>query len=148
MSLNGTLDVMLLDDFLPMAGDEFEILAAAGGIIGTFDTLLLPAIACNLVLDVVHGANTVSLVALLPGDYNFDGSVDAVDYVVCRKNVGTQDGYDTWRGNFGPTAGGGESENHAAVPEATGAAIMLLVSLVVLKLHRRRISSEKSSRRA
>ena len=42
-----------------------------------------------------------SAVAVLPGDFNNDGTVDAADYVVWRKNDGTQDGYDQWRANFG-----------------------------------------------
>ena len=42
----------------------------------------------------------------ITGDYNNNGTVDAADYVVWRKNDGTQDGYDTWRANFGASAAG------------------------------------------
>lgn len=35
------------------------------------------------------------------GDYNFNGVVDAADYVVWRKLDGTEGGYDLWRTNFG-----------------------------------------------
>jgi hypothetical protein len=41
---------------------------------------------------------------VVPGDFNLDGTVNAADYVVWRKNDGTQQGYDTWRANFGRTA--------------------------------------------
>jgi hypothetical protein len=40
----------------------------------------------------------------LAGDHNDDGTVDAADYVVWRKNpagFGGQQGYDDWRANFG-----------------------------------------------
>ena len=47
------------------------------------------------------------------GDYNGDGSVNAADYVVWRKNPagfgGDPAGYNTWRTNFGSSAGGGPS---------------------------------------
>ena len=41
----------------------------------------------------------------LPGDYNQNGTVDAADYVVWRKNGGTQEDYNAWRANFGRTLG-------------------------------------------
>ena len=66
----------------------------------------------------------------LVGDYNDDGTVDAADYVVFRKNEGTasalpndptggtigQAQYNQWTTHFGQTAGGGSASN-AAVPE-------------------------------
>jgi hypothetical protein len=45
-----------------------------------------------------------------PGDYNNDGTVDAGDYIVWRKGLGTtysQDHYNLWQGQFGMTAGSG-----------------------------------------
>jgi hypothetical protein len=153
ISLGGTLDVDLISGFMPGLGDSFEILTAAGGISGTFDTELLPTLTGNLVLDVVYGANSVSLVAVLPGDYNFDGSVDAADYVVWRKSDGTQEGYDAWQANFGQIAAGGGAGDGAfadssSVPEPASMALMLLASLVLALPHRRRINSEKFSRPA
>ncbi|MEX2306112.1 MAG: hypothetical protein WD738_00870 [Pirellulales bacterium] len=58
----------------------------------------------------------------LPGDFNLDGTVDAADYVVWRKTDNTQAGYDTWRANFGQTAGSSSAlpfaaPLSAAVPE-------------------------------
>jgi hypothetical protein len=50
-----------------------------------------------------------SAVAGLPGDFNTDGTVDAADYVVWRKNDGTQVGYDAWRANFGTSLGVGSA---------------------------------------
>jgi hypothetical protein len=63
---------------------------------------------------------------LPPGDFNQDGTVDAADYVVWRKGVGTtytQTDYDTWRANFGTSllAGSGSAipsaQSLPAVPE-------------------------------
>jgi hypothetical protein len=59
----------------------------------------------------------------LPGDFNSDGAVDAADYVVWRKNPGgiyTLDDFNTWRANFGNTAGAGTEGDvvaDATVPE-------------------------------
>jgi hypothetical protein len=45
-----------------------------------------------------------------PGDFNQDGTVDAADYVVWRKGLGTiytPDDFDLWRAHFGEMAGSG-----------------------------------------
>jgi probable HAF family extracellular repeat protein len=61
------------------------------------------------------------LLSPLPGDFNGNGAVDAADYVVWRKGLGTtytQADYDVWRAHFGQTAGSGSGANaNAAVPE-------------------------------
>jgi hypothetical protein len=79
-----------------------------------------------------------SLLNSLPGDYNGDGTVDAADYVVWRKNnINGGSGYNTWRANFGATAAGAaavaRSTSAAAVPEpATGALALLGVGSILL----------------
>ena len=45
--------------------------------------------------------------ALLPGDFNQDLSVDTADYVVWRKNGGSQAAFDIWLANFGRTVATG-----------------------------------------
>jgi hypothetical protein len=76
----------------------------------------------------------VNISVSLPGDFNFDGSVDAADYVVWRKTDGSQAGYNLWRANFGRVASGsGTAESSAAaVPEpATHLILFLGLSLIV-----------------
>lgn len=41
----------------------------------------------------------------LDGDFNGDNKVDAADYVVWRKTIGTPTAYNLWRDNFGATGG-------------------------------------------
>ena len=67
----------------------------------------------------------MTLAVALAGDFNFDGAVDAADYVVWRKTDGTTEGYDAWRDNFGATTGGGSLSN-STVPEPTTAWLLML----------------------
>jgi probable HAF family extracellular repeat protein len=82
----------------------------------------------------------------LPGDFNTDGTVDAADYVVWRKGLGTaydQDDYGVWRAHFGASLGVGSGAAayllgasaeplSAAVPEPASLALLLLVAICVL----------------
>jgi hypothetical protein len=89
------------------------------------------------VLTGLPSPTSIVIVPTLPGDYNDDGTVDAADYVVWRKNDGSQQGYDTWRVNFVATAGNGAaSVGVARVPEPASA--LLLMMLGVAAVHRRR----------
>ena len=79
-----------------------------------------------------------SPVALLAGDYNDNGAVDAADYVAWRDNLGGSvvlpndpiggvigpAQYDQWKANFG-TGGGGGALAGAAVPEPTCALLFV-----------------------
>jgi hypothetical protein len=75
----------------------------------------------------------------LPGDYNSDGTVDAADYVVWRKNTGPPEDYDTWRTNFGRTATGENAATATALPEPA-ALLLFAVGLIALwaSIHRER----------
>jgi Concanavalin A-like lectin/glucanases superfamily len=67
----------------------------------------------------------------LDGDYNDDGSVDAADYVVWRKTMGSSAAaYNTWRTNFGRTAAPGLGASVAAVPEPASLALCILGVIV------------------
>lgn len=72
----------------------------------------------------------------LPGDYNQNGVVDVADYVVWRKDPanfgGDPAGYNTWRANFGMTAGNGSGAvSNISVPEPMAAHLLLLGLLAV-----------------
>lgn len=74
----------------------------------------------------------------LPGDYNDDGQVDALDYVIWRKNPnahgGDPAGFDTWRANFGRVSGIGST---ALVPEPTSLMMITWALMSVLVIKRR-----------
>jgi len=65
-------------------------------------------------------------VTTLPGDFNEDGRVDAADYVVWRKGLGsiyTLTHYHVWRAHFG-AAPAGEAAILASVPELPSCVLM------------------------
>jgi hypothetical protein len=70
----------------------------------------------------------------LPGDFNKDGSVDAADYVVWRKNpegLYDQTDYDDWRANYGKPDDAASASGTSAVPEpATLTALLSFLALV------------------
>ena len=83
--------------------------------------------------------------AALLGDFNGNGVVDAADYVVWRKGLGTtymQNDYDVWRSQFGQTPGSlgaaaGLASGAAAVPEPTATALIMLAGIASTFLRRR-----------
>jgi hypothetical protein len=126
----------LINGFAPTLGNTFEILHADGGIFDAFSDFSLPALATGLRWNVVYSNFSVLLQVTpgLPGDYNQNGVVDAADYVVWRKNDGSQAGYDVWRTNFGRTAGSGAgaSVSSSAVPEPGLLALVLCGAVILL----------------
>jgi T5SS/PEP-CTERM-associated repeat protein len=151
-SLAGIIDVSLIDNFSPTAGQQFTILTAnsitdngimlAGDAASSFNLLVD---STQVVLEVVG--------ITPPGDYNGDAEIDAADYVVWRQLVGQagtglaadgngdgivdQDDYDIWRAHFGATAIGRSTGSITSIPEPL-AATLSIISLVALLFIRRR----------
>ena len=81
-----------------------------------------------------NGILSVTGPASLAGDYNDNGKVDAADYVVWRRGLGTtytQTEYDVWRAHFGQTTGNGRAIPSAqplpaAVPEPCSLVLLCL----------------------
>jgi hypothetical protein len=66
----------------------------------------------------------------LGGDFNYDGTVDAGDYVAWRKRGSAGQDFDTWRNNFGAILGGtSTSASRPLVPEPTA---MQLIGALIL----------------
>ena len=118
LSLGGTLQVSFIKGFVPAAGQSFDLLNW-GSLAGTFSSIQLPALS-GLAWNTSQLASGL-LSVVLAGDYNHNGVVNATDYVVWRKGLGTsytQNDYTLWRANFGQTAGSGSgATSNAAVPE-------------------------------
>jgi probable HAF family extracellular repeat protein len=144
------------------AGSEAFRWTAAGGMRRLWDVLLAhsvnPAADGWITLIDAQGisadGNTIvgfgnrngrgeAFVAVIPqpssisGDYNQNGVVDAADYVVWRKNDGTQQEYSTWRAQFGQTSGSGTAAIENSVPEPSSLSLLTLAA-PALMLRRRR----------
>jgi T5SS/PEP-CTERM-associated repeat protein/autotransporter-associated beta strand protein len=105
-SLNGALEVKLLDGFEPVLGNSFTILTTdAGNVGGPFDELILPLVN-GVGFDIVYNPKSVVLVArpAYTADFDEDGDVDGDDLV-------------QWQGDFGANAlsdadDDGDSDGH------------------------------------
>jgi T5SS/PEP-CTERM-associated repeat protein len=136
-ALDGQLQLALINSFVPGAQNIFTVLSAVGNINGAFSNVasgqrLATSDGAGSFL-VHYGAgsafNARQIVltnfqsSTLAGDFNRDGSVDAADYVVWRRNpsgnafVDTTN-YQTWRANFGRTAEQLVESTHVPEPSA------------------------------
>lgn len=92
--LGGSLNVVLINDFAPQLGDEFQVLTSLGGnIVGEFDSLVFPDLP-GLTGKLFYEPNFVLLRIVepgddVPGDTDDDGDVDLNDLNNVRNNFGT-----------------------------------------------------------
>src|SRR4029079_16286156 len=82
-NLAGGLDVKLFGGFVPSPGSSFLIINTVQGLEGTFDVASLPTIN-GLNWQLNYTPNSLLLRAVILGDYNHNGFVDAADYSVWR----------------------------------------------------------------
>lgn len=150
----GTLNVSLVNGFIPAVNDAFHIVTADGSLTGTF-TENLPVLSGGNTWQVNYLTNYVELKVVagpagVPGDYNNNGTVDAADYVLWRNGgplqnqvddpmvVNDQD-YVEWRARFGNTApGSGSLSDSGAVPEPTTALLAAFAITALLASSRKR----------
>jgi hypothetical protein len=71
-------------------------------------------------------------------DFNFNGQVDAADYVLWRNMSGSSAQFATWRANFGSPGPGSWEEPRIAVPEPAGFVLGVTSLAVVGIIGRRR----------
>jgi autotransporter-associated beta strand protein len=136
--LQGTISVGVNGDFSPFNGETFTLLTAAGGITDAGMNLLLPA---NFTAQILNStALVLTYSAALAGDFNFDGKVDAGDYVYWRKNLGDPASYNQWRMNFGSTSGSGNANSPAGVPEPTSFLLLAIAGCTAIMNRRTRQS--------
>lgn len=133
----------LFDAASPMA---VSLNTASGSFAGLAATLSLDTTNFDVLLNITGPAGT-------PGDYNNNGIVDAADYAVWRKNLGTNTvlpndptggtigtaQYDTWKAHFGQPPGSGSAAGQASlVPEPTTGVLFLCGMMVAGALRYKR----------
>jgi len=140
--LGGTLDVSLVNGFVPSIGDSFPILKATGGLT-TFDLFELPALPSDRAWATTTSVDTLALSVVAttpasPADFNEDGAVDAADLAAWQAGYGGTtsgdadgsgqvDGNDflIWQQEF---SGSGASLQ-TSVPEPAGVTLVIAVIL-------------------
>jgi hypothetical protein len=148
-----------LDLLLYELGDPLSVIASSVSTIDNVEHLFLSLASAGQYALAVHSVGGLvdplpyalawSIVIQefsLPGDYNDDGVVDAADYVVWRKNDGTQDAYNIWREHFGETASSGAgagSPSSTSVPEPASLAVLLAAMLPIRYRRRNDIAIQK-----
>jgi PEP-CTERM motif len=148
LDLQGALSLTLLNGFVPAAADSLIILSSSEPLTGAFSNIVNGRVTASdgiTSLRVSVIGNHV-VVGELPGDYNGNGVVDAADYVVWRKGLGTTHlpaHADIWRGQFGVIAGGGSIAADSApaftsVPEPTSLMLLALAGLFAAIVFARR----------
>jgi hypothetical protein len=152
--LDGNFVVQLASGYMPAVGNEFQVVGAAAGMLGVFDSIVLPTLAAGLAWDLNYNASSLALRVVLQGDYNRDNSVDGADYVIWRRMVnqtvingdgadGNYDGvinsldYAAWRANFGSSAASGTAQG--AVPEPSGILLLAVGAVLVASQRLRRV---------
>ena len=104
LALGGTLNVSLINSFVPQLGQSFDILdwtTLGGSRSGTFSALQLPALSDGpLGWDTSHLYTTgmLTVTNTVPGDFNRDGHVDAADLLPAMKALTDPVGYETQYG--------------------------------------------------
>jgi prepilin-type N-terminal cleavage/methylation domain-containing protein/prepilin-type processing-associated H-X9-DG protein len=111
----GKLTVQLTGGFMPAVGNQFQVISTTAAS-GSF-LFNLPALVSGRAWQqtVNNSGVLLRVVAPLAGDFNFDGKVDAADFVFWRKTGGSMANYNTWRKEFGRSSVG--SGGGAPVPE-------------------------------
>jgi T5SS/PEP-CTERM-associated repeat protein len=173
VNLGGIVSLHLLDGYLPVEGDTFDVLDWGASFTDAGFAFVLPTLEGELDWDTsqFRTAGIISVVAsvmTLGGDYNGDGMVDSADYTVWRdlfgqtgdnlaadgssSVVGTPDGvvdehdYAFWKSHFGESTDG-SSAAAASVPEPHFLALAFLsLALVscVGRFERRRYQGSAS----
>lgn len=147
--LGGTLEVSLVNEFVPSIGDAFPILTATEGLTA-FDQFKLPALPADRLWAMATSADTLTLQVvaanpLKPADFDRDGDVDGADLITwrlgfARNGAGDADGsgyvdgtdFLMWQRQFT-----GSKNSTAATPEPT-AALLALTALVMIVQRRER----------
>jgi hypothetical protein len=78
-----------------------------------------------------NGNDGMAIWSNLPGDHNLDGTIDAADYVVWRKNPSgfLVNAYDTWRTHYGEPGGSGSGASASAtVPEPATLVLLMFAA--------------------
>lgn len=155
--LGGLLDLDIVNlgsgSLLPMPGETFQILSAAGGLTGAFAVTDLPLTSNGLGWQVLYAGTTVSLKTLLAADFDANGVVNGLDLVKWKAGFGITSGatfmqgdadrdgdvdstdFFAWQRSLGLSAANFPAG--ASVPEPAAASLLLCAAVGLLRRRRR-----------
>ena len=91
-TLDGALTLSLPDlgsgSYVPQAGDSYSVITA-GSISGSFSTISVPTLANGLRWGLESSSGSLTFRVLMPGDFNGDNQIDAIDFTIWRNSQGT-----------------------------------------------------------
>jgi uncharacterized protein YkwD len=132
---------------VPVTANGTYNVTFSGGGFATFATTSNVTSGLNVKVDYL-----AQVAAMLLGDYNENGIVDAGDYVVWRKKLGSPnalpnddttgvgpDDYTRWRSRFGNTGPGSGAGLSAAIPEPRTIAMLFLAIGLGVNVKQRRV---------
>jgi hypothetical protein len=164
---NGRLDpinqALFMAEIFSLGSDEtqFYIIDTGGNVgaqqipltrneLGFIDSLLVDNRVYQFNLDPQGRVTSYQVISAVPGDYNYDGTIDAADYIVWRKTLGqlgdnlSADGngndqidagdYNVWRANFARSIGGGSGAGSPVGAEVSEPAALSIVAVFGLML--------------
>jgi hypothetical protein len=133
LTINGA--TLNLSNAGSMTGGFYTLIDYSGAFNGSLSSIAVGSAPTGFTYRLFNDPSntTINLEVTSPGDFNHDGTVDAADYVVWRKNGGSSADYDGWRAHFGQTYTPGNAVTSAAVPEPTGWILACFGCVVVLR---------------
>jgi autotransporter-associated beta strand protein len=147
----GTSDLINVSGLLTLGGGSVNLIDLGGVNAGTYTLInygtLSGSVAnlgaptggpSNFNYNLVDTGSAINLSVTIPGDFNVDGTVDAADYVVWNKGLGTtytSGDYDVWRANFGRSAGSGSGSSFSGATSIPEPATIALVGTALAMLH-------------
>jgi autotransporter-associated beta strand protein len=153
LGAGGVMDRLNVTGLLTIAGSTVNLTDAGGMSTGLYTLIDYGTLSGSVTgLGAPNGPSSfkyslhdtgsiINLRVSILGDFNFDDRVDASDYVVWRKGLGTtytQADYDLWRAHYGETAGSGSSfGGGGTVPEPSIFAFFIFAALPFVARRRR-----------
>lgn len=129
---NGQLAKLNIDTTGLSSGFFPLLLSGVANSLGLFNTTLYNANGNAIALNITNGSLIVAVPT--PGDFNLNGAVDAADYVVWRRGLGTTytpSDFNTWHSHFAQAMGSGSFVG-TPTPEPTPLALLMIGTIGAL----------------
>lgn len=141
-TLDGLLELTLIDGFTPSLDTAYELLTASGGINGTFDEVVLTTSGIVLDWSLDYGPTSLSVTfEAAAGDLDADGRFTGSDFLAWQRGDSPQPISDSdlanWQSRYGSQSPGPGTINAIPEPGTAGLLLMATLSLAVRAMFNR-----------